>query len=77
MEMISGHPDTGFVLARIRHTGAVTFFRFLPMNTGDVNGENGEMVRIQRRVYNTSKVLLTETEIVVNQENVFDRIAHY
>lgn len=69
MELVSGEANEGFVLAKIRSTGALTFFRFLP--TG------GEDVLIQRRIYNTNKLLITETQILVNRENVFDRIANY
>lgn len=69
MELVNGDPVQGFILARIRPTGAYSFFRLLPVGDGSV--------LIQRKVYNTRKDLMTESEILVNSENVFDLLAHY
>lgn len=69
MELVNGNTKHGFVLRRIRPTGASTFFRLLP------RGAN--TVLIQRKIYNSKKELMTESEILVNSENAFDLLAHY
>lgn len=69
MELVNGDTTQGFVLAKIRHTGALTFFRLIPLSDGSVI--------IQRKIYNTRKDLLTESEILVNSENAFNLLANY
>lgn len=69
MELITGDTKQGVVLRRIRTTGASTFFRLLPRGV--------DSVLIQRKIYNTKKELMTESEILVNSQNAFDLLAHY